>query len=380
MQTQENTTGDAINTEAVEIKEKKQPQPPAEPKEHKTFTPLTNEPLNQKSYTQGNAPFNPADANQPIPEPVFKAPPVNAGKANPSPGPGASSAAPPPKPPFNPELSSLSDSDKHKAAKHAAEMCVQTYEWLHNLANKGLTISEKKIQKLQMEGAIDLSILIPMADGNRVPMYHFLQAYNDQQKDVFVVTDEFKNEVVPLLTEIFQKKGIGLTPEQKLMLIVGKDIAGKAAIGIAMLKQRKDIINSLREMTAAIKQNGGGHAPHQSAPPPQGAGPQNDIRPDYAPPPPPPDHVANAGNDDILIPEEEIRLNYNNNLHDNSVEIIDEEVEDPLSLTSRTQSLTNPEGYAAQLRAARNKKNDTTNDTRATSKTTKQIGRPKKKR
>ncbi len=271
---------DVVNAEAVDMTPPKQPE-----KQYTSFNPLTSEPVNEKSYAKPNAKISEQEANTPIPEPVFMPPPINAGTQ------GAAGGAPkPPPPPVNPAMAELDEKNKSNAAKHAAQMCMQTYEWLHDVANKQLPISKRKIQKLERDGKINLGVPMPMPNGQQITVGQYIQLYNSQQEEVFIVSQKFKDDVIPLLEEIFKKKGIGMTPEQQLMYLVGQDLVVKAAIAMDLVKIKRQSLKLLEEMTIAYKK---GVRPVQQQPQEQ---PQPQYQQQAAPPeqpmtPPPPQHT-----------------------------------------------------------------------------------------
>jgi len=71
----------------------------------------------------------------------------------------------------------------------------------------------------------------------------FFKTYNDQMDNFITVSQEFKDEVTPLLEEIFAERGMGMTKEQRLLSLVVTDLFGK---GILVFQQRQ-ILNSMIE-------------------------------------------------------------------------------------------------------------------------------------
>jgi len=143
-------------------------------------------------------------------------------------------------------------------------MIIQGYSWAHDLANKGLMISERKLNKLQEEGEINLQAMIDYDFGRKMRAGEFFQEWNSQiLKDggVLQVSDEFKEEVTPVLERVLAKRGIGLTDEQLLMYMFGKDIAAKGLIFFQMKGQMNYMIQSIKNATTG----------QYAAPPPQPA-------------------------------------------------------------------------------------------------------------
>jgi hypothetical protein len=166
---------------------------------------------------------------------------------------------------FNPSMNEMPNQEKKEGAKHMAKMVVDGYEQLHVFANMGLQFSPKKLTRLQSEGEIDLAIPIPDGYGNTITAGQFIQDYNEQSKDALTVSPAFKKEVTPILERVFAKRGAGLTDEQMLIYLFGKDIATKGVIFYQMKSTMGDMIEVIREQTQAYK-DAYGQAP---PPPPQ---------------------------------------------------------------------------------------------------------------
>ncbi len=216
------------------------------------FNPL-DESINEKSYTTPNITLTDQERTLPLPEasttftPPPNQPPPGA-KAGPTPGP-----RPQPQEPFNPQLGDLPKKDKHTAAEKAADMCISGYEFLHDIGNKQLLFSDKKLKKMQQNGDIDLSIPIAYEKGEVITIGEFIQEYNEQAKDVLVVSQEFKEEVRPVLVRVLEKKGIGATDEQQLGFIVLKDLTVKLVTGVSMYSALRSFTSTIKEHTQAYK-------------------------------------------------------------------------------------------------------------------------------
>lgn len=217
-----------------------------EPEERKAvdFNPL-DEQVNEKAYTTPNTNTQGIDLNAPIPEPRFTPPPMDKRTINQEQGKQ-------PKPePLNPEMKNLGKKDTEMAAGHMAKLIIQGYEWMHQLANKGLQVSEKKLNKLQAEGEINLNAMIDYDYGKKIRAGDFFVEYNQQVSNVLTVSQEFKDEATPLLEKVLAKRGIGMTDEQMLMFVFGKDIAAKSMIFFQQKAQMNHMLASIKEATMA---------------------------------------------------------------------------------------------------------------------------------
>jgi hypothetical protein len=136
------------------------------------------------------------------------------------------------------------------AAAQMAKLILQGYEWGHKMANKGLQVSDKKLRKLEAEGEINLSAMITYDYGKGdITAGEFIKEYNTQVENVLIVSEEFKEEVTPVLERVLSKRGIGLTDEQYLMYLFGQDIAGKTMIFFQQKQQVNYMIEVIKEAT-----------------------------------------------------------------------------------------------------------------------------------
>jgi len=250
--------------------------------EDASWNPL-DEPVNEKAYTASGFSAAQEDLTKPIGEPRFSPPPFK--------------KAEPPKEkvkatPMNPEFENLSKKDAEMSAQHAAEMCIAGYEWLHGAANKYVQVSEKKLNRLQEAGEINLNAMISYDYGKEMRAGQFFKEYNSQVSNMFVVSDEFKEEVTPLLTKVFAKKGIGMTDEQKLGFLIAKDLGTKAIMFFQQKRTVNDMINSIKEATVSS-----GARVMPPPPPP----PQKEERYEAPPPPPPPPSSGTLFEDEDFI-------------------------------------------------------------------------------
>ena len=148
-------------------------------------------------------------------------------------------------------MKNLGKKDTEMAASHMAKLILQGYEWMHDLANKGLKVSERKLNKLQADGEINLNAMIDYDYGKKIRAGDFFIEYNQQVANVLQVSPEFKEEVTPILEKVLAKRGIGMTDEQMLMFLFGKDIAAKSMIFFQQKAQMNMMIASIKEATTS---------------------------------------------------------------------------------------------------------------------------------
>jgi hypothetical protein len=154
-------------------------------------------------------------------------------------------------------------------------MIMGAYKWGNEFADKKLLFDEKKIMKLQQEGEIDLSVEVPISPSASVTAGEFIQEYNEQSKGTISVSNQFEEETLPVLTRVLEKKGVGMTDENYLLYLFGKDILVKGFMVQQSLSVKKDMLNMLKEATMSR-----GQFVPSTPPPPQ---PQQKYEPQYEP-------------------------------------------------------------------------------------------------
>lgn len=222
-----------------------------------------DEPVNEKRYTQGNINTSGIDMTKPIDEPTFTPPPFRGANTNNNSKTSSSSSKTSSQPSSSSSDEPMNKKDLKLGAEAAADMVIQGYVWLHDLGNKWLQISDKKLNALQESGEINLNAMIDYDYNHRITAREFINEYNRQVSNILQVSDEFKEEARKLLTEYFIKKNVQVSLEQRIMILFAKDIAAKGLIIYQQKQQVKQMLSVISQATM-----------NQMAPPP--------------PPPPPP--------------------------------------------------------------------------------------------
>lgn len=224
------------------------------------FNPL-DEAINEKEYTKHNVKVNPNDFNKPIPEPSFTPPPMT-GMVNENEKPKDIR----PKEPFNPQAKQMTTKDKRLASKRVADMLMTAYKWVNRFADSSLQFNERKVSKMVSNGELDLSVQVPISPNETISAGEFIQEYNDQSRNTIVVTNEFEEEVMPVLIDVLEEEGITMTKKQELAFIVGQDIAVKGFMMYQSLQVKKDMLKMMTEFSS-IRQPS--YVPPAPAPAPQ---------------------------------------------------------------------------------------------------------------
>jgi hypothetical protein len=233
---------------------------PAAP-EHATIKNPLLESVEEKGYSQPNVKVDPAQLQQPIPEPQFIAPNIDAEKDifeeednQEGTQQKAAGSGKPSTPEFNQTLNELSPKDQERSAEHAANMIFAGYQKLHDAGNWWISISDDQLIKLQMDGELDTSVSIPYTSQDWMPLMDFIKTYNDQAKEFFKIDPEWRAQVEPALIRVLKKYKIGMTDEQFLAAKFAEDIGVKLIQGRLMRATCKSIIEFAKEESRANRQ------------------------------------------------------------------------------------------------------------------------------
>lgn len=156
----------------------------------------------------------------------------------------------------NPAMNDLSDKDKRLACESLVDTCLDAYEQLHKYAQMVVKVDEEQLMQKQAEGKIDLSMEVPISEnGETMSVGEFVGQFNQQSQDALKYDKEFGYKVRPAMIRVFMKRGWGMTDEQYLLYMFGKDIAVKVSI---MYQLKKTINNTLEVFEKAHRRNNSG--------------------------------------------------------------------------------------------------------------------------
>jgi hypothetical protein len=251
------------------------------------FNPL-GEPVLEKQYTKHNVKVDPKDFQNDIPEPTFTPPPMSGGLKE-----DEKVKKPTPQEPINKEFNQMSNKDKNDAAGKFAEMCMTGYKALNSWVDSRLLFDGRKINKMAKEGQIDLSIQVPLAPNQTLSVAQFIEEYNDQTKGTIYVSKEFEAEVMPVLTRVLAKRGVGFSDEQYLGYLLIKDGLTKGFLMQQSLSVKKEFLQMFKEATETMR---GGQATPPPPPPQQQYQPQPEPQPT-----PPPTFTQPQRNPDLNV-------------------------------------------------------------------------------
>lgn len=194
----------------------------------------------------------------------------------------------------------LPPNEKSKSTEQLVEILVGTFS---TYAPKAFThfaqISKKKVEVLVASGQLDLNIVLENKEQGRMPLGDYINRANAEIEQAFVVTEEWKEEVKPVLKRVLEKKNWGVTDEQTLMFMVGMYALSGIVTTISIKNSNDAFLQGMVNQTNTLRESGA--LPRQPMPPPP---PSNNASSNPTPPPPPPSPSPSPS--DILTPEVEI--------------------------------------------------------------------------
>jgi hypothetical protein len=143
----------------------------------------------------------------------------------------------------NPSMNDLTDKDKRIACESLVDTCLDAYEQLHIYGQMFVKVDEEVLMQKQAENKLDLSVQIPVSEnGETMSMGEFVGQFNEQSTQAIKYDKEFGYKVRPAMIRVFTKRGWGMTDEQFLLYMFGKDIAVKVSLIYSL---KKTINNTL---------------------------------------------------------------------------------------------------------------------------------------
>lgn len=151
----------------------------------------------------------------------------------------------------NPAMNDLDNKDKKIACESLVDTVLDAYEQAHRYAQYIVKVDEESLMERQAQGKLDLSMQIPVTEtGDTMSVAEFVAQYNEQSANALQYDKEFGYKVRPAMIRVFMKRGWGMTDEQFLMYMFGKDIAVKVGI---MYQLKKTINGTLDTLEKAYR-------------------------------------------------------------------------------------------------------------------------------
>jgi hypothetical protein len=171
--------------------------------------------------------------------------------------------------PWNSSFDDMSSGNQKKSTKKFAKYIVEA---VCALAEKGFVwyankdINESKLAEYELNGEINLSILVTLENGQDATVKTFFQQQCLAAEQLAKFEDEEKKDLSEALYAVMLEKGVAPTPTQELMIVLGGILVKKGAILLSLKSQTSSLLNQLKAMNQPQQQ-----APYQEPQPQQQA-------------------------------------------------------------------------------------------------------------
>lgn len=160
-----------------------------------------------------------------------------------------------PSTPLNPSLESHGK-ESNKAATVMADSLIFGYKKINIVVGQLAKVSDKKFNNFVIKG-LNPYLTFDLGRGETTPI-NMVNEFNEQVEGLFIVEQEFVDELRPPLIRVLKKHGIGATDEQQLIFLVGQDILlkGQAFIRLhsTMNQMLKQLLNISKGLPADYKE------------------------------------------------------------------------------------------------------------------------------
>ena len=162
------------------------------------------------------------------------------------------------KEPLNPNWDEMKGSVQKKKTKKFAKYIVEAVSTLQQkgfvyYANKD--INEAKLNEYELDGLMDLSLLVTLENGQEVTVKQFFQNQCQKAEELSHLTQEQKDDITDSLTEVLMEKGAGPTPTQELMLVTLTILGGQALTLMTLKSQTNSLLSQLKVMNEPEQDN-----------------------------------------------------------------------------------------------------------------------------
>lgn len=155
------------------------------------------------------------------------------------------------KEPLNPSFNDMNAGKKKRSTRRFAKFIVNTvcalteFGFVWYATNE---IDEAKLAEYEINGEVDLTLLVTLEDGQEATVKQFFQAQCKSAEELAKITAQEKEELIDTLAEVLLAKGIAPTPEQELLLQFGEIIIAKGILIYKMKVRTNSVLDQLRKM------------------------------------------------------------------------------------------------------------------------------------
>ena len=153
--------------------------------------------------------------------------------------------------PMNSKWGEMKGSLQKKKTRKFAKYIVEAVSTLQQkgfvwYANKD--INDGKLNEYELNGEMDLSLLVTLADGQEVTVKEFFKEQTIKAEQLSHITAEQKEDLTDSLTEVLMEQGAGPTPTQELMLVTLTIIGSQALTLMTLKAETNSLLTQLRAM------------------------------------------------------------------------------------------------------------------------------------
>jgi len=154
-----------------------------------------------------------------------------------------------PSEPVNPSFDEMNSGKKKRSSKKFAKYIVEAVCMLSQkgfvwFANKDINAS--KLAEYELNGEIDLSLIVSLEDGQQVTIKEFFANQCLAAEQLSAIDETQKADLTDALTEVMMEKGIAPTPTQELIMITLTIFGGQAVTLMALKSQTNSLLSQLR--------------------------------------------------------------------------------------------------------------------------------------
>lgn len=157
---------------------------------------------------------------------------------------------PQPKVTVNPDAGGMSNAQKRKNAEVLADVLIKNYVELVPVIPKKLSkVDMRKLERAEMNDTIDTNMEI-LDDGTTVK--GFFTGINEQVDETFIITQPMQDEIREPLIEVLLENEVVVTPTQRLIIAVGRQVLQMGASTIQFMQINK---NAMKDFERFHREN-----------------------------------------------------------------------------------------------------------------------------
>lgn len=144
----------------------------------------------------------------------------------------------------NSKLDDLSPAQKRKAAEKAADAVLLAYQKFVPKPFKAMSsFNMRKLQIMEMKNEISLDVSI---NDSGTTIKEYCEDINEQVENIFVITEEMKQEIKEPLVDVLLENNLALTPTQRLLMAVGGQVVQMTMTAAGFMQQNKHALSEFK--------------------------------------------------------------------------------------------------------------------------------------